>query len=106
MRFKSVIVWVTLSTMLFAYGPGMGQGLGKGNMSSKCLQIFKDFDKNGDGFMQRPEFTKMRASNRLEALKRGGKLRHANDAPSFSDIDTNGDKKLSESEFQVYLRYR
>ena len=112
MRLKSLIVFVSLTATVFAYGPGMGQGKGKGMgkgkdaMSAKCEQVFKDFDRNGDGFMQRLEFDKMRVSNRLERLKKGGKLRNAGDAPAFSDIDTNSDKKLSTSEFQVYLRYR
>lgn len=104
MRLKPFIVFLTLSTVLFAYGPGMGKG--KGKMSSKCEQVFKDFDKNHDGSLQRLEFDKMRATNRLDRLKKGGKLRKSGDAPGFSDIDTNGDKKLSSSEFQVYLRYR
>lgn len=104
MRLKSLIVLVSLTATLFAYGSGKGQG--KGQMSSKCMQVYKDFDLNKDGFMQKLEFTKMRASNRLDRLKKGGKLRNSGDAPEFSDIDTNADKKLSTSEFQVYLRYR
>ena len=101
MRIKLLIILVSLTAVMFA-----GQGKGKGMMSAKCTQVFKDFDANGDGFIQRSEFDKMRASKRLNQLKKGGKLRHAGDAPAFSDIDTNQDKKLSKSEFQVYLRYR
>ena len=97
MHLKLLVILVFFTSMLFASS--------KDGMSTQCLKLFKKYDRSGDNFLQRAEFDKVISSKELKNLKKG-KQNRKSDEPAFSDIDTNSDKKLSEQEFQVYLRYR
>ena len=64
-----------------------------GNQSS-----FKDFDKNGDGYISSTEFDDRKTANMTKRANEGKQLRNAGNSPQFLDLDTNKDGKISTSE--------
>jgi Ca2+-binding EF-hand superfamily protein len=59
---------------------------------------FAQFDADDDGFVSEDEFNSTRAQHMAEMAAAGRPMKGAATAPAFSDLDANGDSKLSETE--------
>jgi Ca2+-binding EF-hand superfamily protein len=59
---------------------------------------FSDFDRDSSGFVSEEEFDHLEAQRMSENAAAGRKMKGAATAPTFSDIDTNQDGKLSPEE--------
>ena len=70
------------------------------------IATFYTYDVNGNGYLDKKEFTQMRKARQAKHAKEGRMMRNAATAPSFESIDTNGDKKLSKTEFGAYFQNR
>lgn len=82
-------------------GPGAGQGRGKGAGMSKGKNMpsFSQYDLYGDGDILEQEFYDARAKRIKERTEQGYPMRNLVDAPTFAEIDTNGNAKISPEEF-------
>ncbi|MCO6411444.1 MAG: hypothetical protein J5I92_01745 [Thiogranum sp.] len=79
-------------------GPGMGMGMGMGrNMPS-----FADFDLDGNGILEEPEFNEARAQRINDRASQGYPMRNLQNAPPFSAIDSDGDGSVSPQEFSQH----
>lgn len=84
-------------------GRGMGQGMGGG----RNMPAFSDFDLNGNGSIEHDEFYDARAKRMYDRADQGFPMRNAASAPSFEEIDSNQDKKISPEEFKAHqLQHR
>jgi hypothetical protein len=85
-------------------GPGMGRGMGPGmgqGGRGRNMPAFAEFDLNGDGVLQQPEFDQARAQRISERAQQGYRMRNLSSAPPFSAIDANGDGVVSPEEFSA-----
>jgi Ca2+-binding EF-hand superfamily protein len=87
-------------------GPGRGRGMrgGRGRGMGGDVPVFSDFDLNGDGRIDEPEFAKARAARVNERAGQGRMLRGMASAPPFSDLDADGDGSLTPDEFAAGVR--
>jgi Ca2+-binding EF-hand superfamily protein len=83
-------------------GPGSGRGLGMGRGDGP--PAFSEFDLNGDGRIDEPEFAEARAARVTERAKEGRRLRGMATAPPFAELDTDGDGSLTPDEFGAGAR--
>ena len=83
-------------------GPGTGRGSGMGGEAGP--PAFSDFDLNGDGSIDEPEFAEARAARVTARAKEGRRLRGMATAPPFADLDTDGDGSLTPDEFAAGVR--
>ncbi len=84
--------------------PQMGQGRGKnsGMRKNSNMANFSEFDLNGDGIILEQELYKARAARITVRAEQGYSLRNVTNAPSFSDIDSDGNAEISSKEFAEY----
>jgi Ca2+-binding EF-hand superfamily protein len=66
--------------------------------------VFSDFDLNGDGRIDEPEFAQARAARVTARAKEGRMLRGMATAPPFADLDTDGDGSLTQEEFAAAVQ--
>lgn len=59
---------------------------------------FAEFDQDGSGFISEEEFNTVRAQRMAAKAAEGKKMRCAGSAPSFADVDADGDGQLSQAE--------
>ena len=59
---------------------------------------FSDFDMDGNGFVSEAEFYSVREQRMAARASEGKKMRCAQYAPSFADLDTDGDGQLNAEE--------
>ena len=59
---------------------------------------FSDFDMDENGFVSEAEFYSVREQRMAAKASEGKKMRCAQHAPSFADLDTDGDGQLSPEE--------
>lgn len=59
---------------------------------------FSTYDMDGNGSISEAEFYSVREQLMAAAASDGKKMKCTNDAPSFADLDTNGDGQLSPEE--------
>jgi len=78
-------------------GPGRGGARGMGQGVSP--PAFSDFDLNGDGAIDEPEFAEARAARATARASEGRMLRGMATAPAFADLDSDGDGILTPEEF-------
>lgn len=62
---------------------------------------FSDFDMDKNGFVSEEEFYSVRGQRMAARASEGKKMRCAQHAPSFTDIDTDGDGQLSPVELSA-----
>lgn len=62
---------------------------------------FATYDQNGDGIVTREEFNAVRKARQAEDPGWGGRRRGVADAPTFDELDSNGDGQLSEDELMA-----
>lgn len=60
---------------------------------------YSDLDANADDAVNAEELYAFRAKRMAERVEAGGKLKNAQKAPSFEDLDLDGDGNLSADEF-------
>jgi len=59
---------------------------------------FADFDKDGNGLISEEEFNAVRGERMATRAAEGRPMHGAASAPSFSELDTNGDGQLTQDE--------
>lgn len=70
------------------------------------MPAFTDYDLNGDGKLLESEFNEAR-NIRISAKKEQGyQMRNQDNAPSFSEIDTDGNGEISIDEFRDHQSQR
>jgi len=92
--FSMLIALALMSTNMFAQ-----RGHGMGMMQRPAFSMF---DTNGDGFINKEEFYKVKGERMSERAKNGGQMKNAANSPKFESFDTNGDGKISKAEFQQH----
>lgn len=82
-------------------GPGQGRGTrgARGMGGGVGPPAFSEFDLNGDGRIDEPEFAEARAARVSARAKEGRRLRGMATAPPFAELDSDGDGSLTEDEF-------
>jgi len=79
-------------------GRRKADGMSKGrNMAS-----FTKFDLNSDGVILKQEFYDARAARTKAGVKQGYPMRNLANAPSFEDIDSDGNGEILSEEFAQY----
>ena len=81
---------------------GMGQGQGQGMGRGRNMPAFADFDLDADGYLVEDEFYEARDLRVSERAKQGYQMRGLANAPSFTNIDTDGDNRVSQQEFAAH----
>jgi Ca2+-binding EF-hand superfamily protein len=89
-----------------AGGAGRGRGMGRGPGMGRGVDppVFSEFDSNGDGAIDEPEFAEGRAARVTARAKEGRMLRGMATAPPFAELDTDGDGSLTPEEFTAGVR--
>lgn len=59
---------------------------------------FDEFDQDGSGFVSEEEFNTVRGQRMAARAAEGKKMHCAGSAPSFADVDNDGDGQLSQDE--------
>jgi len=97
-----LILLATCAIVVILSSPAIaeGQGNGKG-MHGKHHQCpaYSDLDANADEAVTSEEFYAFRAQRMTERAEAGGKMKNAENAPTFEDLDLDDDGNLSEAEF-------
>jgi hypothetical protein len=83
-------------------GQGNGCGHGKGKGMKGEMPTFADFDLNGDGKIVETEFNQGHDKRMSEMAAEGRQMKHAEDAPGFSGIDSDGNAGISVEEFTAH----
>ena len=63
------------------------------------MPLFTDFDLDTNGYIAEAEFYEARNKRISERAQQGYQMRNLASAPSYSDIDLNGDTRVSPQEF-------
>jgi Ca2+-binding EF-hand superfamily protein len=87
-------------------GRGRGRGMGRGPGMGRGVDppVFSEFDSNGDGAIDEPEFAEGRAARVTARAQEGRQLRGMATAPPFAELDTDGDGRLTPEEFAAGVR--
>jgi Ca2+-binding EF-hand superfamily protein len=67
---------------------------------------FESFDRDGDGVISSAEFEQTRAERIAERSAAGYRMRGLENAPSFEQIDANGDGGLTPDELNSFHQGR
>ena len=67
---------------------------------------FEVFDSNGDGYIDGQEFDRVRSERIQQRTEEGRMMRNMGNAPQFSDIDSDGDGRVSPQEHQAHQQQR
>ena len=89
---KSIIAVTVLSGTMFAY--------------QSAEDSFKTADVNGDNIVTSEEFYNKQAKHMEQMAAEGRPMRNAGSAPTFEDIDANGDGALEFEEYQKFHTQR
>lgn len=76
--------------------PQMGNNM-KG--MGRNAPTFESYDLNSDGFLTESELDEARVKRMAEKASEGKMMKNSGNQTKFSDIDTNGDAKVSKEEF-------
>ena len=79
-----------------------GKKMGMGNKPMGQMPVFTDFDADGSGDISETEWTEGQTKRMKERAEEGRMMKNAANAPSFADIDTNKDGKITPDEFQQH----
>ena len=90
----------SLSVASLFLGTALLAGMGY-NMPS-----FSEFDANSDAQVTQVEFDAARAQRMGKNAQEGKMMRNAENAPSFEEIDTDGNGNIDAGEFKVHQQDR
>lgn len=93
----SCAVVVLLSSPALAEGEG-DRDKGMHGEQHQCPS-YSDIDANADDAVTSEEFYAFRAERMAARAEAGGKMKNAKNAPTFEDLDLDGDGTLSDDEF-------
>jgi Ca2+-binding EF-hand superfamily protein len=85
-------------------GQGMGPGAGMGRGMGMNMPSFSEFDLDGSGVLTEQEFYDARAKRMQQRAKQGYPMFGAATAPTFEQVDGDGDKKVTADEFAAAQR--
>ncbi len=80
-------------------GMGSGRGMGRGAGMGRNMPTFSNFDLNSDGVLVEDEFIEARGRRVSERAKQGYQMRGLSNMQQFSDIDGDGNGKVTPDEF-------
>ncbi len=80
-------------------GMGSGRGMGRGAGMGRDMPTFSNFDLNSDGVLVEDEFIEARGRRVSERAKQGYQMRGLSNMQQFSDIDGDGNGKVTPDEF-------
>ena len=89
---------ITVRLMIVLAGCVVVSGAHAKEGSGHAPAPFSDFDMDGNGFVSEAEFYSVREQRMAARASEGRKMRCAQYAPSFVDLDTDGDGQLSPEE--------
>ena len=95
--FLTLVVTCAAVVLFSASAFACGDMHGKGQMP-----VYSDLDANGDGAVTAEEFYAFRSQRMAARAEEGRKMKNAANAPSFEDLDLDGDENLSEAEFKKH----
>lgn len=67
---------------------------------------FAVFDSNGDGYIDEQEFDRVRSARVKQRSTEGRMMRNQGNAPDFSDLDSDGDGRVSTQEHRAHQQQR
>jgi hypothetical protein len=77
-----------------------------GDVTSRGPVPFEVFDHNGDGYVDEQEFDRVRSERIQQRASDGRMMRNMGNAPAFTDLDSDGDGRVSRQEHQAHQRQR
>lgn len=98
-----LILLATCAVVIILSSPALAEGKGDGHkgMHGKHHQCpsYSQIDANADDAVTSEEFYAFRAERMAARAEAGGKMKNAKNAPTFEDLDLDGDGVLSADEF-------
>ena len=98
-----LILLAACAAVILLSSPAIAQGEGDGHkgMHGKhhTCPAYADIDANTDDAVTSEEFYAFRAARMAERAEAGGKMKNAENAPTFEDLDLDGDGTMSADEF-------
>ena len=85
-----------------AMGKGQGRGMGAGQGRGRNMPSHADFDLNGDGVLEKDEFYRARGERFTSRMQQGYQARGMATAPTFEDVDSDGNGKVTPEEFSAH----
>lgn len=92
-----LILLATCAVVVIVSSTAAAEGHGK-HHKHQC-PAYADIDANADNAVSAEELYAFRAKRMAERVEAGGKMKNAKNAPSFEDLDLDGDGNLSADEF-------
>lgn len=76
------------------------------NVPSRGPVPFEVFDSNGDGYIDEREFNRVHSARIQQRASEGRMMRNLGNAPTFTDLDGDGDGRVSPQEHQAHQQQR
>jgi len=92
--YMSIIATILSGTALFVAAQGF-------NIQQRGPAPFSAYDQNSDGAITIEEFDSFRQKRRAARAAEGRMMRNASNAPSFADLDTDNNGKISQEELTI-----
>jgi hypothetical protein len=96
-----LILLATCAVVVLLSSPAFAEGKGHKGIHGKHHQMpaYSELDANSDDAVTADEFYAFRAERMTAKAESGGKMKNAKNAPTFEDLDLDGDGILSMDEF-------
>lgn len=100
MRLTLITVGLLSIVPVVSSAKNVQQGMGRN------MPTFESFDLNNDGHLTESEMKEAREKRIQEKKEEGRMLKNSKDFCEFSEIDSDGDGKVSKDEFKAYQMKR